>query len=191
MASTEFEVDFERISPAESLIGFLCPVCEQRLNVPASLAGVAGPCPSCQRVIRAPQAPVKRSAGKIELVECFTRGSGGGHGFSQWQNEEPDPKPRRLVAAGGAPQSFYATKRIAPTPVEGLDDSWRKKVERRRKQSRKRRLRNRLLRSRIVRGEPARRIGTLVILGILALTVGLIYLNHRSGGQILGGGLGR
>ena len=191
MASTEFEVDLERISPAESLIGFLCPVCEQRLNVPASLAGVAGPCPWCQRMIRAPQAPVRRPSGEVELVESFTRGSGVGHRFSQWQPEEADPKPRRMVAPGGAPQSFYATKRIAPTPVEGLDDSWRKKVERRRKQSRKRRLRNRLLGSAIVRCEPARRIGTLVILGILALTVGLLYLNHRSGGQLLGGGFGR
>jgi hypothetical protein len=39
--------------PNES-ISFCCPACNIKLTVPGSLAGVTGPCPSCQTQIRAP-----------------------------------------------------------------------------------------------------------------------------------------
>ena len=39
-----------------SVISFPCPVCAIKLTVPARLAGVVGPCPSCRNEIQAPQA---------------------------------------------------------------------------------------------------------------------------------------
>ncbi|NJM37528.1 MAG: hypothetical protein HC845_06500 [Akkermansiaceae bacterium] len=38
----------------DNKITFRCPVCGINLNVPASLAGVTGPCPSCKATIQAP-----------------------------------------------------------------------------------------------------------------------------------------
>jgi hypothetical protein len=40
---------------AEGTITFFCPACGVKLTVPASLGGVAGPCPRCQATIQAPQ----------------------------------------------------------------------------------------------------------------------------------------
>lgn len=40
-----------------SVISFPCPVCAIKLTVPAHLAGVTGPCPSCRNQIQAPQTP--------------------------------------------------------------------------------------------------------------------------------------
>src|SRR5688572_19769401 len=39
--------------PAATII-FHCPHCQVRLNVPARLAGVTGPCPRCREAITAP-----------------------------------------------------------------------------------------------------------------------------------------
>ena len=40
--------------PAPETLSFSCPHCSTRLTVPASLAGVTGPCPSCRKSITAP-----------------------------------------------------------------------------------------------------------------------------------------
>ena len=39
---------------ANDSITFLCPACNIQLTVPASLAGITGPCPSCRILIQAP-----------------------------------------------------------------------------------------------------------------------------------------
>jgi hypothetical protein len=184
MTAIELDVELQRSTPAEALMSFLCPVCEQRLNVPACLAGVAGPCPSCQRVIRAPQFP------KLALTDDLGNWMpNAGENGSTDLNEVADvPREQSSPVLGSAP-SFCATKRIAPPPPDGMDDSWRKKVERNRKQSRKRRRRNRWLRN-FIGGKTFQKVGTLLILGILAVTVGILYMNHRSGGQLFSGRVG-
>lgn len=40
--------------PSDSTLIFDCPACDIHLTVPASLAGVRGPCPSCGEIIQAP-----------------------------------------------------------------------------------------------------------------------------------------
>lgn len=41
------------LSVADEIV-FLCPACGMKLNVPASMGGITGPCPSCQVLIQAP-----------------------------------------------------------------------------------------------------------------------------------------
>src|SRR6516162_11963656 len=43
--------------PGGPVIAFSCPHCGAHLTVRDSMAGTAGPCPSCSRVVRAPAAP--------------------------------------------------------------------------------------------------------------------------------------
>ena len=42
---------------SQDKISFSCPTCGVRLRVPASLAGVKGPCPACDSIIEAPDSP--------------------------------------------------------------------------------------------------------------------------------------
>ena len=46
--------------PLENIIKFTCPDCQTNLTVPAELAGVTGPCPSCGEFITAPRQPARQ-----------------------------------------------------------------------------------------------------------------------------------
>ena len=179
MAVTELDLVQRRANPqAERLVSFLCPLCERRLNVPSHLAGVAGPCPACQKMIRAPQVPLV-----VPAVQSAFPPADEDTIESQTEAEPPVQTRQPTVP-------FYATKRILPTPADGLDDSWREKVERRRERSRKRRRRMRFLNGFAARAAAPRKIGICVLLGILALTIGFLYLNHQSGGRLMNSGSG-
>ena len=45
------------MSASQDLLSFSCPNCGVQLRVPASMAGIEGPCPSCAAIIQAPSAP--------------------------------------------------------------------------------------------------------------------------------------
>ncbi len=93
---------------ANDSITFHCPTCETKLTVPASLAGVKGPCPKCRAEIQAPG----ESAAPAPI-----------------QPESPDPPQRANLAEPAArplppdPGAAPASSRAAPgtTPRAG---SW-------------------------------------------------------------------
>lgn len=77
-------------------IRFSCPTCGTQLDVPASLAGISGPCPSCQSTITAPSAPPQEPT------------------FSQPSAPAPTPAP----APAPAPVSLPDPEPIlAPAPI--------------------------------------------------------------------------
>ena len=185
---TGLDLDHQSNAQAEALVSFLCPLCERRLNVPTRLAGIAGPCPSCQNINRAP---------RVHLGPPIIQPGFVPSGSEQMQAladlggvESPTVEENRVFPTDPAIR-FNATKRIPPTPAEGLDDTWREKVERQRKRSRTRRRRKQVLQHCLGRGKASRKLGIFLILGILGLTICVLYLNHRSGGQLFGGGMGR
>ena len=45
------------MSASQDLLSFSCPNCAVQLRVPASMAGIEGPCPSCAAIIQAPSTP--------------------------------------------------------------------------------------------------------------------------------------
>ncbi len=74
----------------------------------------------------------------------------------------------------------------------GEDDSWREKVKRERKISRRRHRMERLVQSfsNSPRVRKMKQIGIVVIVVTLVLTMGVLYLNRRSGGKLLQGVFG-
>ena len=47
------------MSVSQDLLSFSCPNCKVQLRVPASMAGIEGPCPSCAAIIHAPELPAR------------------------------------------------------------------------------------------------------------------------------------
>lgn len=166
------------------MLSFLCPCCHQRLAVSSALAGIAGPCPACARVIRAPHA--NEVSPLVIGSQPITDGQGG-PANGAWDStgsaaEEPEV-PRYAAGELG----FRAVMRIAPIPAEGLDDSWRERHQRDSKLSRRRRRRHRFIEN-LVESRTSRklqRIGILLLSGILGVTIMVLYLNRRSGGALL------
>jgi hypothetical protein len=102
----------------------------------------------------------------------------------------PLPVPLSTSAATTTTQSggnFNAVKRIAPPPLERLDDSWRMKVERDRKLSKKRHRRERFMERLLLSSAASkfRKVGIAVISCILVATFFLLFINHRLGGVLL------
>jgi hypothetical protein len=99
----------------------------------------------------------------------------------------PDHAPRATAESNDFRGGFSAVKRIAPPPAEGLDHSWRKKVERDRRQSRKRRRRNRLV-AKLIESPLAlrvRKIGLVVISVVLVVTIYFLFINPRVGRTLI------
>ena len=80
---------------APATIIFHCPHCQVRLNVPDSMAGVSGPCPSCRAAITAPAA--SEAAVPVETVPLPP-------GRSAPVPESPKirPEPRQLPERGNS-----------------------------------------------------------------------------------------
>ncbi|MGI9244865.1 MAG: hypothetical protein ACR2RV_28945 [Verrucomicrobiales bacterium] len=133
-------------------------------------------------MIRAPQIPLRAPA----IDPGFLPGDEDADDGQSEREAEAEPPVRTRQPT----MPFNATKRILPTPADGLDDSWREKVERRRERSRKRRRRTRFLSGCAARAAAPRKIGIFLLLGILALTIGFLYLNHQSGGRLMNSGSG-
>ena len=47
------------MSVSQDFLSFSCPSCGVQLRVPASMAGIEGPCPSCAAIIHAPEVPAR------------------------------------------------------------------------------------------------------------------------------------
>ena len=122
------------------VLRFHCASCRAELTVPATLAGIEGPCPSCYQTIRAP-----RTVPEAHYVDDF-------------EMEEPDETPPVFPPrpAGVPPASPLARKpalaemfppvmsekqfkarRAIPAPEEPLDDSWRARSKDQRRKSRR------------------------------------------------------
>ena len=167
-------------SPAQAtnLLSFLCPYCDQRLNVPAALAGVAGPCPSCSEVIRAPQGGqvLQMVAGRRPPTTSEVVVSAP----TEKSVDEPvrGPVARARGSAGAGEPCFKrpAQNRARP-PAENLDRSWRERYKRERMQSRKRHRRLRFFENLLEsdRSKKMQRICLALIAGILVLTVVALY----------------
>lgn len=56
---------------AEMTAQFICPFCHQILTVPRALAGIEGPCPNCESIIRAPDFDADL---KLEPIEAARPG---------------------------------------------------------------------------------------------------------------------
>ena len=177
-------------SATTDLMSFLCPCCHHRLNVSSGLAGIAGPCPVCAKVIRAPQ-----PAPAVPIVNPYTQ-------VTTSEIVLPDLEPLPLPQA--RPQSLAPSvnavgdsgigfRRIAPVPTDGLDDSWRDRHERERKQSRKRHRRDQLIANLFEspRAKRMQKVGLTVISVVLAVTMLALYVNHRTGGVFLRNIFGR
>ena len=176
------DLDLETIVPqaelgvdSQVLMSFICPCCHQRLNVPTSLAGVAGPCPACSHVIRAPRTLAPAPPFSQQFDESTTEVV-----LPNMAQEDLEQLPE--VTAG-----FSAVHRIAAPSADRLDDSWRERVKRERKQSKRRRRRHRfiqkLLRSPLT--HKLRKIGIVFLSVVLIATIYLIFINHKGGGILL------
>ena len=182
VSNLDLEPTQQNTTAAQGLMSFLCPCCGQRLNVPIHLAGIAGPCPACENVIRAPQVEAyQRATAAAPLVstsEIIVSDSG-----AAW--DAPDEAPADEVPV--VRSRIGDVRRIAAPPEEELDDSWREKVARERRQTRKRVRRTRRIEA-FLASHTARRIqrvGTIAIVAILGATMLILYLNNRSGGALL------
>jgi hypothetical protein len=143
------------------LLTFSCPACQAQLTVPARLAGIEGPCPSCYQAIRAPQLPPV-TAGKASVSPVSSVSPPvAGVKVPAWDESLPILSappvfpPRPLSAPPGPPgqalpvkgpqfdqlleavpdKSFKARLAIRP-PDEPPDDTWK---DRHRDQARGRR----------------------------------------------------
>ncbi|HEY1121087.1 MAG TPA: hypothetical protein VGE67_05785 [Haloferula sp.] len=104
------------MAPAASII-FHCHHCQVRLNVPARLAGVTGPCPKCRQAITAPMESEVTPAPVAEVVAPAPEGP------------RIRPEPRQLPERGHA--APISTKRttaddlLRPQPVTYLSSGSR------------------------------------------------------------------
>ena len=162
------------------VLGFLCPCCHQRLNVPATFAGIAGPCPACAEVIRAPVPELVHP--KVTGNQEVTAGHAALPAVDQDHGENHDQAPRGRPGGSG----FNAVLKIESLSADDLDDSWRERHQRGRKQSRRRRRRTRIVRDLLGSNaaERTQKVCMVVIGAILIITVVGIYFNHRSGGRL-------
>lgn len=83
---------------------FFCPACRAQLAVPAAMAGIEGPCPSCFLTIRSPLPP----AALGETPEAMTSPAAWQSGEApvlprDWMPELPQPQAE-AAAAHGTPQ---------------------------------------------------------------------------------------
>jgi len=99
------------MAPASSII-FLCPHCQVRLNVPARLAGVTGPCPRCREAITAPM--------ESEVIpEPLPVESPAPAAAPEGPKIRPEPRqlPERGSAAPISPKRSTADDLLRPRPV--------------------------------------------------------------------------
>lgn len=145
---------------------FFCPACRAQLAVPAAMAGIEGPCPSCFLTIRSPLPP----AALGEMPEAMTSPAAwpsveapvlpqdwmpeppaaetADHGTPQFpparvQHMRPIPAP--VSNQPSAPIRFpvapldrgFKARLAIPPPEEPLDDSWKERHRDQRRSSRR------------------------------------------------------
>lgn len=121
-----------------SHLRFHCPHCRAELSVPAQLAGVKGPCPSCFQPIEAPFP----EAVCEEASDPFLAGGAPHQNFNApppgnqaqaWMKSTPAlVQPRSAAAASSqfensAPERGFRARLAIPPPEEPLDDTWKDK----------------------------------------------------------------
>ena len=178
--------------PLQGLISFLCPLCHERLNVPNDFAGVAAACPACSELIRAPRETAQPSvSSQMRVTGSENSLTSEGQGLSSRLSGNsaltttPLVQPATMLSPSYG-SGFSAVKKIEAPESDALDESWRAKVERDKKKSRRRHSRDRWLEMAVnsPQGEKIQRIGIILITTILVITIGGLYLNRRSGGEL-------
>jgi len=81
--------------PPPETITFSCPSCSIRLTVPSQLAGVNGPCPSCQVLIQAPYArpSTQQPARYNSPIQDFRESARPENRAEYHQRQNPAPRP--------------------------------------------------------------------------------------------------
>lgn len=123
-----------------SHLRFHCPHCRAELSVPAQLAGVKGPCPSCFQPIEAPypEAVYEEEAPPIRLESPRHEDFGSqippqSPPAPGWQKASPPMVQPRSGAAGssqfesGMNERGFKARLAIPPPDEPLDDTWKDK----------------------------------------------------------------
>ena len=108
------------------IIRFQCPACSAVLTVPATLAGIEGPCPSCFQTISAPIAEATYAAPyEMTDVPWITPGSTPREEFSL----RPTPAPAGMITDlfSAPPEKHFRARLAIPTPEEALDDTWKER----------------------------------------------------------------
>lgn len=110
-------------------ISFHCPSCSCKLNVPAAMSGVSGPCPNCNTTIIAPaQSPsaanvetaaVHIPSDQIRAAAQLIRGSARTETQSEEQAQEPMPAPQ-AASKKIEPKIHYRDVKAATTSAESL-----------------------------------------------------------------------
>lgn len=125
------------------ILRFHCPSCRAELSVPATLAGIEGPCPSCSATIQAPLPEALYEPAPVIFRHLAAAASSAKMVFPEGREPgiPPIPKPVRAAADGmGIPQSpeknFQARMGI-PRQDESLDDSWKDRHRDIRRQTRR------------------------------------------------------
>jgi hypothetical protein len=121
-----------------SHLRFYCPHCRAELAVPAQLAGVKGPCPSCFQPIEAPFPEAMCG----DASATFLAGGAPHQNFNApppgnpaqaWMNSKPAlVQPRSAATASSqfensAPGRGFRAHLAIPPPEEPLDDTWKDK----------------------------------------------------------------
>ncbi len=111
-------------------IRFHCSVCRAELSVPAVLAGVEGPCPSCGETIHAPiPEATYTEVEDLPAVPWMTQGAARQKEFSGHPMHHPtaaDTEGVRPVFPSPEDKNFRARLAI-PSPDGPLDDTWKER----------------------------------------------------------------
>jgi hypothetical protein len=78
---------------AAETLTFSCPRCQIRLNVPASMAGVSGPCPSCREQITAPRKVDPAAEEAVEALPAAREEAAAPREADPLHRKNPPPGP--------------------------------------------------------------------------------------------------
>lgn len=121
-------------------LSFLCPRCRAQLSVPANLAGVEGPCPSCFESIRAPilealysEEPVLPELHQLEVSFPPAREQALNSIPHLPRNSPPDPE----FNTAAQQERFFRARLAIPPQEDPLDDTWKDRHRHQRRQTRR------------------------------------------------------
>ena len=117
------------------LLQFQCTACRAELTVPAALAGIEGPCPSCFQTIQAP-VPEARYEAPLALrdVPWITPGTPPRNEFTA---RPIPPEPMVTPQFPAPPDKNFRARLAISAPGEPLDDSWKSRHRDLRRKSRR------------------------------------------------------
>jgi|GEM_PF-4379228 len=116
------------------VLRFHCPRCGAELTVPATLAGIDGPCPSCCQIIQAPllEALYEMEPGDFDLPGRQSQGPSGNPVY-------PAPREKSVPDPGflPPPEKNFKARLAIPPQEEPLDDTWKGRHRSKRRRNRR------------------------------------------------------